>query len=52
VRVTIKEDAVVYEAGGDEEAPGHPGEFPAGAPLAPGFELLEALEDASPSKGE
>jgi hypothetical protein len=46
VRVTIKEDAVVYEAEG--EAPGHRGEFPAGAPLAPGFELLEALEGASP----
>jgi hypothetical protein len=48
VRVTIKEDGVVYEAGGEGEAPGHRGDFPAGAPLAPGFELLEALEGASP----
>ena len=52
VRVTIKEDAVVYEAEGDEETPGHRGDFPAGATLAPGFELLEALEDASPTRGE
>jgi hypothetical protein len=52
VRVTVKEDAVVYEAEGDEETPGYRGDFPAGAPLAPGFELLEALEDASPTRGE
>jgi predicted amidohydrolase YtcJ len=52
VRVTIKEDVVVYEAEGDDEAPGHRSDFPAGAALAPGFEVLEALEDASPTKGE
>jgi len=52
VKVTIKEDAVVYEAEGDEEAAGHRGDFPAGATLAPGFEVLEALEGASPTRRE
>ena len=52
VRVTIKEDGVVFDAEGDEDAAGHRGDIPAGAPLAPGFELLEALEGASPTKGE
>ncbi|MCG6926623.1 MAG: amidohydrolase family protein [Acidobacteria bacterium] len=52
VRVTIKEDAVVYEAEGDEKTPDHRGAFPAGAPLAPGFELLEALEEATAPGGE
>ena len=49
VRVTIKDDEIVYEADPDEEGPRRPGGFHAGAPLAPGFEVLEALEDASPT---
>ncbi len=49
VKVTIKENTVVYEAARDEAARGS---FPAGAALAPGFELLEALEDAGPAGKE
>jgi predicted amidohydrolase YtcJ len=48
VMATIKENVVVYQAGRGKEAGGKVGDFPAGASLATGFELLEALEDAHP----
>jgi predicted amidohydrolase YtcJ len=48
VMATIKENVVVYEAGGGEQAGDGAGDFPAGAGLATGFELLEALEGAAP----
>ena len=48
VLVTIKENTVVYEAEFGKKAGGYRGDFPAGASLATGFELLEALEDAAP----
>jgi len=44
VLVTIKDGTVVYEAPEDSTRQGNGGSFPAGAALAPGFELLEALE--------
>jgi predicted amidohydrolase YtcJ len=49
VMATIKEGAVVYEAERGKASQGYGSDFPAGAALAPGFELLEALEDASPA---
>ena len=45
----IKDGAVVYEAERGKSSQGDGSDFPAGARLAPGFELLEALEDASPA---
>jgi len=48
VMATIKENIVVYEAEDGGAVQSQRGGIPAGAPLAPGFELLEALEDASP----
>lgn len=50
VMATIKEDAVVYEGEGGKENGGYRADFPAGASLATGFELLEALKDATPGK--
>lgn len=50
VLVTIKEDAVVHEAGPEDGVAG--AGFRGGAPLAPGFELLEALEKAGPGARE
>ena len=48
VMATIKKDVVIYRIEHDKEVRRPRGEFPAGSALAPGFELLEALENANP----
>jgi predicted amidohydrolase YtcJ len=50
VMATIKEGRVVYAAEDGETRQGRASSFPAGAALAPGFELLEALESGAPDK--
>jgi predicted amidohydrolase YtcJ len=52
VQFTIKEDVLVYAAGGDGMVPGNGSDFPAGSPVAPGFELLKALEAVGPAEPE
>ena len=50
VMATIKENVVIYDAEDGETDQRHRSDFPAGTTLAPGFELLETLEDASPGR--
>ena len=52
VLFTIKKDVLVYAAEGDGMVPGNGSDFPAGSPVAPGFELLKALEAVAPAEPE